>query len=160
MKKELYIIAHNIRSAYNVGSIFRTADGLGVKKIYLTGYTPFPADSQEFDVKKSRQMISKTALGAEKYVDWEREENILKVIEKLKKEKIQIVALELYEKSQDIKYFQPKFPCALILGNEVLGVGDELLEYCDAIIKIPMHGQKESFNVAVAAGIAIYAILK
>lgn len=160
MKKELYIIAHNIRSAYNVGSIFRTADGLGVKKIYLTGYTPFPADSQEFDVKKSRRMISKTALGAEAYVDWEREEDILKVIEKLKNKKVQIIALELHEKSQDIKNFQPKFPCALILGNEVLGVDDNLLGYCDAIIKIPMYGKKESFNVSVAAGIAIYDLLK
>lgn len=159
MEKELYIIAHNIRSAYNVGSIFRTAEGLGAKKIYLTGYTPYPADSKEFDAKKSRRMISKTALGAEENVAWEREEDIFKVIEKLKKEKFQIVALELDKKSQDLKDFQPKFPCALILGNEVLGVDEKLLKLCDALIQIPMQGKKESFNVSVAAGIAIYEIL-
>jgi len=159
MEKEFYIIAHNIRSAYNVGSIFRTADGLGAKKIYLTGYTPYPADSEEFDIKKSRRMISKTALGAEENVEWERKEDIFKVIEKLKNEKFQIVALELNVKSQDLKNFQPKFPCALILGNEVLGVDEKLLKLCDAIIKIPMQGKKESFNVSVAAGIAMYEIL-
>lgn len=160
MKKELYIIAYNIRSAYNVGSIFRTADGLGVKKVYLTGYTPYPADSEEFDIKKSRRMIAKTALGAEENVAWEREEDILKVMEKLKVKKFQIVALELHAKSQDIKNFHPKFPCVLILGNEVLGVEKDLLSHCDAIIKIPMRGKKESFNVSVAAGIAMYEILK
>lgn len=160
MKKELYIIAHNIRSAYNVGSIFRTAEGLGVKKIYLTGYTPHPADSEDFDIKKSRRMISKTALGAEENVEWEGEENIFKVIENLKRDGVQIVALELHAKSQDIKDFQPKFPCALILGNEVLGVENDLLKYCDALVQIPMRGRKESFNVSVAAGIAMYEVLK
>ena len=160
MKKDLYIIAHNIRSAYNVGSIFRTAEGLGVKKIYLTGYTPYPDDGKEFDVKKSKRMISKTALGAEKIVAWEREDDIFKVIEKLKSENFQIIALELNERSQDLKDFQPKFPCALILGNEVLGVENDLLKNCDALIQIPMQGQKESFNVSVAAGIAMYEILK
>jgi tRNA G18 (ribose-2'-O)-methylase SpoU len=158
-REELYLIVHNVRSAYNVGSIFRTAEGLGVEKIYLTGYTPFPDDGKDFDVKKSRRMISKTALGAENLVEWEKENDIYKIIEKLKKNGVQIIALELHEKSQDIRNFQPQFPCALILGNEVLGVDEKLINYCDDIIKIPMHGQKESFNVSVAAGIAIYEIL-
>jgi tRNA G18 (ribose-2'-O)-methylase SpoU len=159
--KILYIIAYNIRSAYNVGSIFRTADGAGVKKIYLTGYTASPYNSS-FDhfPKKVHKMIAKTALGAEENVFWEKTKDIFLLIKKLKKNKTHIYALEKMKKSIDLKEADIKFPAALILGNEVDGVDEEVSRLCESIISIPMRGKKESLNVAVAAGIAIYEILK
>lgn len=142
------MILHNIRSAYNVGSIFRTADAAGVKKIYICGYSPTPADRK----------VGKTSLGAEKTVPWEYFRQTWKLMEKLKKEGVQIVALEQSKKSIDYRKFKPRFPLALVIGNEVRGLSKEILKYADKIIVIPMYGQKESLNVAVAAGIALYKI--
>lgn len=155
MKKQLYLILHNIRSIYNTASIFRTADGAGVSKIYLTGYTPKPVD--EFG--KIRPEFSKVSLGAEKSVPWEYSKNIHNLILKLKKENIKIIALELSPSAINYKKFKSKFPCALIAGNEVNGISKNILNKCDAIIEIPMAGKKESLNVSVAAGIAIYEII-
>jgi 23S rRNA (guanosine2251-2'-O)-methyltransferase len=159
MEKELIIIAHNIRSAYNVGAIFRIADGLGASKIYLTGYAPAPHDNNDKYPNQGQRALAKTALGAEKNVPWEKAENIFEIIERLKKIKYQIIELEISPESEDIKKFKPQFPCALILGNEVGGIDETILEKCDKIIHIPMLGKKESLNVSVAAGIAIYEIL-
>lgn len=151
-----YLIAHNIRSLFNVGSIFRTADAFGVTKIYLTGYTPTPA---EF---KHKVKISKTALGAEEFVPWEHKISPVKLIKelKLKHRKINIVALENNVKIKTIKLpkFKPKFPLVLILGEEVGGVDKSILKLCDKIVEIPMFGQKESLNVSVAFGVAAYQI--
>lgn len=159
MKKELYIIAHNIRSAHNVGAIFRTCDGAGVAKIYLSGYSQQPAPENKENKTKPEKMLEKTALGAELSVDWECAESLPELIEKLKKSGVAIVALEKTQTSVDIRKFQPTFPMALILGHEVDGVKDAILEICDAVIDIPMRGQKESLNVSVATGIAIYELL-
>lgn len=131
---------------YNVGSIFRTADAAGVAKIYLTGYTPDPA--------------SKTALSAEKYVPWEKYLDISRLISNLRKEKVQIIALEQSKNSRDYKKFRPRFPMALILGNEVRGISKNILKKCDKIIQIPMRGKKESLNVSVAAGIALFELIR
>jgi len=155
--KELYIIAHNIRSAHNVGAIFRSCDGAGVDKIYLSGYSQRPAVGEA--ASKPEKMLAKTALGAEMSVAWEGVDDLLVLVEKLKRDGVQIVALEKTATSIDIKKFQPIFPMALILGHEVDGVKDDILEKCDAVIEIPMRGQKESLNVSVATGIAIYEIL-
>ncbi len=157
--KELYIIAHNIRSAHNVGAIFRTCDGAGVDKIYLTGYTPVPAMEDVIEKTKAEKMLEKTALGAEMSVSWESARELLPIISDLKKAGVQIVALEKTATSVDLKKFQPVFPMALILGNEVEGVDEEILALCDTVIDIPMRGKKESLNVSVATGIAIYEIL-
>ena len=160
LSKELYIIIHNIRSAYNVGAVFRSSDGAGVRKIYLTGYTPAPfREGVDLYETQAYKMISKTALGAEKIIPWSKEKNISKVIRGLKKEGVKIIALEEDKNAVDYKRFVPQFPCALILGNEVRGIDKKILNKCDAIISIPMRGQKESLNVSVAAGIAIYEIL-
>ena len=148
MKKSIYVIAHNIRSAYNVGSIFRTADAVGVEKIILGGYSPSPPHSG----------ISKTALGAEKWMPFEKSVQTWRKVNQLKKKGFQIVALEQSTKSIDYREFKPKFPLALILGNEVRGLSTQILNRCDAIIEIPMVGQKESLNVSVAFGIAIYQL--
>jgi 23S rRNA (guanosine2251-2'-O)-methyltransferase len=141
----IYVIAHNIRSLWNVGSIFRTCDGFGVKKLFLTGYTGRPP----------RKEITKTALGADEFVAWEHVDEPMRVIEDLKKEGVQIVSLEQTDSSIEISDFEPKFPLCLILGSEIAGVRDDLLESSDAVVEIPMLGQKESFNVAVSTGIAL-----
>jgi len=163
MKKELSLILHDIRSAYNVGAIFRTADGAGVSKIYLSGYTPCPPDKNKNNKTQADKMIEKTALGAEKNIAWEKCENLEKLLEKLNPpaggEKVSIIALEKTKNSVDIKKFKISFPAALILGNEVDGVSKDILKKCDAIVSIPMRGKKESLNVSVAAGIAMYDLL-
>ncbi len=158
MPNKFYLILHNIRSAYNVGSIFRTADGVGIEKIYLTGYSPTPADGSETYKTKAQKMLAKTALDAEKNVSWEKFKNLNDLIKKLKKEKFKIVALEQDKKSIDYKKFKPEFPLALIVGNEVKGLDKRILKKCDKIIEIPMRGKKNSLNVSVAAGIAGYEI--
>ena len=145
-KDKIYLILHNVRSLYNVGSIFRTADAAGVSKIFLTGYTPEPAP--------------KTALGAEKFVPWEKVANIQCLTNKLKKEKVKIIALEQAKDAVDYHRFKSKYPLALILGNEVRGLSKSLLKKCDKIIQIPMRGKKESLNVSVAAGIALFSLIR
>lgn len=144
--RRIILLAHSIRSLWNVGSLFRTADAFHVEKIFLTGYTAVPP----------RREISKTALGAEEYVPWEKEEDPRKTIAQLKKQGYAIVALEQARGAVDVKDFAPPSKVCLIVGHEVLGVPKELLQLCDAIVHIPMHGKKESLNVAVAAGIALH----
>ncbi len=149
MEKSVHIICDNIRSLYNVGSIFRTADALGVEKIWLTGITGTPEQTG----------LKKVSLGAEDSVAWEKVSQGWRVIDKLKKQGFQIVALELTDNSRDVKLFKPKFPLALIVGNEVSGVSSNLLTRSDEVVHIPMRGIKESLNVSVAFGIAVYKIL-
>lgn len=160
MERELFLILHNIRSAYNVGAIFRSADGAGVAKIYLSGYTAMPCAEDKVDKSSAEKMIEKTALGAQLCVTWEKVDDLEMLLEKLQKEKVEIVALEKTDKSIDIKEYEPAFPVSLILGHEVDGVLPDILEKCDKIISLPMRGKKESLNVSVSAGIAMYAILK
>lgn len=145
---EIFAILHNIRSAHNVGAIFRTSDAVGIKKIYLTGYTPTP--------KTNPKEIAKTALGAENYVDWEHYKNISYLLKKLKKKKLKIVAVEQSKRSIPYYKFKPKFPVVLIFGNEVRGLNKKILEKADHILEIPMLGKKESLNVSVAFGIIVY----
>ena len=159
IKKEFFLVLHDIRSAYNVGAIFRTADGAGVNKIYLSGYTCTPSENK-ININKAEKMIAKTALGAEKAVAWEKVDDLLALADKLKKEGIKIISLEETKESIDLKEFKPDFPAALFLGNEIRGVSDDILKISDTTVSIPMRGKKESLNVSVAAGIAIYEILK
>ena len=139
----------NIRSLYNVGAIFRSADVFGVSKIYLTGYTAYP-------LKRNLEKIKKTALGAEKIISCQHFWQTAKLIKQLKKKKIKIIVLELTKKSQLLSQFKPKPPLALVMGNEIKGVSKGVLKLADQIIYIPMAGKKESLNVAVATSIALY----
>lgn len=148
MKKDVYVLAHNIRSLHNVGSIFRTCDGAGVKKLYLTGYSGVPP----------RKEITKTALGSDDSVAWEYHKDSVSVVKRLKEDGVQIVALEKNKKSADISQFKPKYPVCMIIGNEIDGVEDELLKLSDHVVHIPMCGIKESLNVSVAFGIGIYQL--
>jgi tRNA G18 (ribose-2'-O)-methylase SpoU len=150
LMENFYVICDNIRSLENIGSIFRTADALGVSKIYLCGISGKPPHHK----------ISKTALGAEKTIPFEYCRQTGRLIEKLKADKIQIVALEQDKKAIEYTKFRPKFPMALIVGNEVKGVSKKILEKCDRIIYLPMSGQKESLNVSVSFGVAGYEINK
>ena len=154
-QQEKILILDNIRSTHNVGSIFRTADAVGISKIYLVGVTPAPIDR----FGRERNDISKVALGAEKNIKWEHIENILDIIGSLKKEGFEIVALEQSENSVDYKEFVSPNKMALILGEEVSGIEKETLDVCDSIIEIPMRGEKESLNVSVATGVALFRIL-
>ena len=145
---DFVVILDNIRSTYNVGAIFRTADAAGVSKVYLCGITPSPPNPK----------ISKVALGAEKCLPWEKRKNTWRLMEQLKKEGYWMVALE--QASNSINLFQLKKiksrKIALILGPEVKGLSKHILARVNKCLEIPMFGQKESLNVAVAFGIAVY----
>ncbi len=154
--KKISLILDNIRSVFNVGSIFRTAECAGVSKIYLVGVTPDPIDR----FGRERKDLAKVALGAEKKVEWEHAKDMLALIKKVKDDGCQIIVLEQAENSVDYKKFKPKFPIALILGEETKGVSDKILSQCDEIIEIPMIGEKESLNVSVATGVALFRILE
>ncbi len=144
-----YVVLHNIRSCYNVGSIFRTSDALAVDKIFLGGYTPNP--SKNF-------AIGKTALGSQNSVSWEAHWQTHRILKKLKSEGVTIIALELTKKSIDLENFESNFPFALLLGNEVTGLSASILKYADHIVQIPMLGEKESMNVSVSYGIGMYTM--
>jgi len=158
--RQLVLIANNLRSSHNVGSLLRTADGLGVEKVYLTGYTPYPLSDQDKRLphlsKKIDSAISKIALGAEKYIDWEHQEEITHVITQLKAEGYKILALEQTKDSVALNKYQPEEKIAILVGREVEGIEPEVLELCDSALEIPMLGRKESFNVVQAAAMALY----
>ncbi len=158
MISQFSLLLHNIRSTHNVGAIFRTADAVGVSKIYLSGITPAPVDR----FGRTRSDIAKAALGAEKTVAWESIANVdvAKFIKKLKAEKVRIIALEQNSISTDYRKIKTKEKNLIILGNEVGGIEKEILELCDEIAEIPMLGKKESLNVSVAAGVILYSLLK
>lgn len=158
VKNKLYLILHRLRSAYNVGSIFRSADGIGVDKIFITGFTQIPSEKEYLLQTKAEKMLSKTALGADKYVIWEKTSNIVRLLDKLKGEGFEIVALEQNENSIDYRDYKPGKKTALILGNEPRGIDGRILKKCDKIIEIPMRGKKQSLNVAVALGVAGYKL--
>ncbi len=158
--KQLSLILHNIRSAHNVGSIFRSADASGVDHIYLTGYTPRPHDGSMPYMTKPERSIVKIALGAQDTVSWSGHDTIEEVISAMKSHDVQVVALEQDDRSVPYRMFEPEFPLALILGHEPTGIDHDILEKCDAIIELPMYGTKKSLNVSVAAGIALYAIIE
>jgi 23S rRNA (guanosine2251-2'-O)-methyltransferase len=144
----MILIAHNIRSLHNVGAIFRSADVFDVEKIYLTGYTGTPP----------RKEIAKVSLGSEHAVDWEYKEDVFELIDSLKKEGVKIVALENGKGSVDIATYKFDTSIALVLGSEVEGISPELLEQIEDQLEIAMPGRKQSLNVSVATGIALFAL--
>lgn len=168
MKRDgLVLIAHNVRSAHNVGALFRTADGAGVTKVFLTGYTPRPYvpkknavdDNRRYvTLTKAEKELAKTALGAEMSMRWTRMTSVKKALATLRREKYTVVGLEQSATSYDYREYAPVGPLALVVGNEVRGLDPAILKQCDAIIAIPMRGTKNSLNVAVATGIALYQI--
>ena len=156
-KRENILILNDIRSVENVGAMFRTADAAGIVKIYLTGYTPCPLDR----FGRKRGDLAKSALGAEEFVMWEQKKNILQLLTKLKREKYSIIGIEQDKKSVDYKTLRLRSGRGnvFIVGTEVTGIPKNILKKCDIIAEIPMRGKKESLNVSVATGIALFRIL-
>ncbi|MCR4334369.1 MAG: TrmH family RNA methyltransferase [Patescibacteria group bacterium] len=152
MKKKTYILLHDIRSVFNVGAIFRTADALGITKIYLSGFSPTPLDR----FGNVRKDFAKVSLGAEKTMLWEYIASPFELVDELKSRETQIVAVEQDEKSVDYKKVIVKKSTLFIFGGEVDGVDKELLKKADVIAEIPMLGKKESLNVAVSAGVVLF----
>ncbi len=155
MKRNSILILHDIRSAQNVGAMFRTADAVEINKIYLTGYTPAPIDR----FGKKRKDIAKSALGAEEFVSWESKKSLPNLLTKLKKEKFKIIAIEQDKNSVDYKKIKLQEKNVFIVGTEVTGIPKNILKKCDLITEIPMKGKKESLNVSVACGVALFRIL-
>ncbi len=158
---KIIVIAHNIRSTHNVGAIFRTAEGFGIQKIILSGYTPYPTLPQDTRLphiaEKLTHQIHKTALGAESMVPFEYQE--IPQLSALKQAGYTIVGLEQDDRAILLPNYTIPKKVALLLGEEVAGIESTLRQKCDDLIEIPMQGKKESFNVSVAAGIALYGLL-
>lgn len=157
---EIVVLAHNIRSTHNVGSIFRSADGFGVRQIILSGYSPYPAVENDIRLPHLRDKITrdihKTALGAETTMPFQHADDLSEVCRQLKSQGYRIVGLEQDQRSILLPNYAPPEKIALLLGEEVHGIESEFRELCDDLIEIPMQGSKESFNVSVATGITLY----
>ncbi len=150
-RNPVYALCDNIRSIFNVGAIFRTSDGAFIEKLYLTGYTPCPP----------RKEIEKVALGSTESVPWEYHKDPVKLVKELKSQKIKIAVLEITDKKNMIwNIKQEDFPLCLVLGNEITGVSKEIIGLADTSFELPMLGMKQSLNVSVAFGIAVYEIVR
>jgi len=160
--KNIVVIAHNIRSALNVGSMFRICDGAGVKKLYLTGYTPYPRVKNDkrlnFEIENTEKKIKKSGLDGFKHVSFEHVKNLQELIIDLKKENFEILALEESKDSKNIYDYTITKNSAIIVGNEVEGIEESILNLSDEILKIPMLGKGKSLNVGVSLGIGIYLL--
>jgi 23S rRNA (guanosine2251-2'-O)-methyltransferase len=158
--RDIVLIAHNLRSCHNVGSLLRTAEGLGVTMVYLSGYTPYPTMPHDtrlpHEAAKTTKQISKTALGAEITQKWHHVTDINELLAQLKSDGYLVAGIEQTAGSISLPDFKPLQKVALILGREVEGMEPELIALCDKILEIPMFGQKESFNVVQAAAMVLY----
>ena len=159
-QREIVLIAHNLRSTHNVGSLLRTADGLGLTGVFLTGYTPYPAAAQDSRLPhvrdKIHKQIHKTALGAESSINWQHSASLEPVLQSLRQNNFTIACLEQSPQSLWLSNYQAPQRLALIVGREVEGLEAEVLADADVILQIPMAGAKESFNVVQAAAMALY----
>ena len=148
--QQMIVFLHNVRSLHNVGAVFRNADAFGINKIILSGVTPAPP----------RPEITKTAIGAEKFVEWQAIEEPTGKLRSLK-DNYTIVGIEQTQNSELLPDFKlPEKPLCLVLGNEVTGIEDELLPLIDAFVEIPQYGNKHSLNVSVATGVVLYGFLE
>ena len=153
MKKNIIqksVFLPDIRSGWNVGSFFRTADSLGVSHVYLSGITPYPPHKE----------ISKTALDADIFVPWTYAENSLELLQEIKKSGVRLIAMELTDNAIEISSADFSGNICLVMGNEIFGVSDEILKLCDEVVYIPMKGKKQSMNVSIAGSIAMWEMMK
>ena len=158
--RQLILIAYNVRSTHNVGSLFRTAEGLGVREFVLSGYTPYPKEINDtrlpYLADKLETQINKTALCAQFSLKWRHAEDINIVIDDIKKRGFKLIALEQDKNSHPITDIDYGDKIALVVGNELTGLDKDILSLCDQIVEIPMFGTKESFNVVQAAAMALF----
>ena len=157
---QIILIAHNVRSCHNVGSLLRTAEGLGVQEVILSGYTPYPLQDNDTRLphiaRKLDKQIHKTALGAERTQAWRTFASFQEVRAYLKEKQYVLAAIEQAPSSIPLPAFKPPEKVALLVGREVEGIEPEVLSLSDIILEIPMFGQKESFNVVQAAAMTLY----
>jgi tRNA G18 (ribose-2'-O)-methylase SpoU len=144
------VLLHNVRSLYNVGAFFRTVDAVRAEKLYLSGFTGYPPHAG----------ISKTALGAEQTVAWQRSNDPRQVVDELRARGYELAAIETSLRAVDLFDWQPVFPLCVLFGHEVDGLDKELLERSDTHVRIPMLGLKQSLNVATAGGVVLYELLR
>ena len=149
-RRPLHVVLDNIRSAYNVGSMFRTSDASAVEHVYLCGMSAHPPHKK----------IEKTALGAQDYVPWSYSERTKDVLTGLRERSIPIVGIEVTDSAESLYSFAWPKPVAVVFGNEVTGISEKNLGRCDAVVKIPMHGYKNSLNVATAFGVVLFEIAR
>jgi 23S rRNA (guanosine2251-2'-O)-methyltransferase len=158
--RTIILIAHNLRSCHNVGSLLRTAEGIGVSTVYLSGYTPYPGLVNDtrlpHEAEKTTRQITKTSLGAEKTQPWHHAPDVITLITMLKSAGYRIVGIEQAPQSNSLATFAPTEKVVLVVGREVEGLENEVMAVCDNLVEIPMYGQKESFNVVQAAAMALY----
>lgn len=158
--RSIVLIAHDIRSTHNVGSLLRTAECFGVKHVYFTGYSPYPISAGDERLphiaEKLTRQIHKTSLGTESMVNWSHENDVLLLIAQLKESGFTVTGLEQHQKSVLLSAFTPPEKIAILVGREVEGIAQQLLERCDVIVEIPQFGKKESLNVVQATAIALY----
>jgi 23S rRNA (guanosine2251-2'-O)-methyltransferase len=158
--RDIVVVAHDMRSTHNVGSLLRTAEGLGVSHVYLTGYTPYPVMSRDSRLphiaQRLNKQIHKTALDAELLVPWSVSEDVYSCLNDLKTAGFQVAALEQTSSSIALPIFKPKNKIAILLGREVEGIEPVIIDFCDLALEIPMFGNKESFNVVQAAAMVLY----
>lgn len=158
--RRIILVAHDIRSTHNVGSLLRTADGLGVEMVYLSGYTPYPSHAGDTRLphlsRKIHDQIHKTALGAEATQAWQHTESLQHTLSTLRTEGFVIVGLEQSDGSIPLPKYSPPEKIAVLLGNEVAGIDPQIIQQLDKVIEIPMFGTKESFNVTIAASMLLY----
>lgn len=156
------VLAYNIRSIHNVGSIFRTCEGFGVEHLYLSGYTPYPRVEKDlrlpYVAEKMSLQINKTALGAEKMVPFSHASSPFTVMDTHKKSGYTVLGLEQDKSAISLPDFDPPGSILLVIGEEVHGIASDIKKECDVLLEIPMNGAKESFNVSVAIGIALYGL--
>lgn len=159
---EIVLIAHNLRSTHNVGSLLRTAEGLGVTEVILSGYTPYPLQAHDDRLphlaQKINRQITKTALGAEQTQAWSHTVDIVQTLNRLQRAGFWVAAIEQAVGSTPLPSFQAPPKLALIVGREVEGIEPELLARCNQVLEIPMFGHKESFNVVQAAAMGLYQV--
>jgi 23S rRNA (guanosine2251-2'-O)-methyltransferase len=155
MSHQIVILLHNIRSAHNVGAIFRTADAAGVSKVYLSGYTPAPLDR----FKRPQKEIAKTALGAEQFLSWEYAKTPTNILKRLVQEGFHVVGIEQDARSRDYRTYKITQPTVFLFGNEVRGLSPALRKASNELLEIPMRGKKESLNVATTAGIILFSVI-
>jgi len=150
--KQLSVLLHDVRSLHNVGAVFRNADAFSISEVFLTGFTPAPP----------RPEISKTAIGAEKYVEWTRDEDVEQLFDRLKADNHHIIGLEHTSSSIHLPDYEPppETKLCLVFGNEVTGISEEIMPQIDTFIDIPQYGHKHSLNVSVAVGVTLYGFLQ
>lgn len=151
-RNPIYLVIDEVLDTYNIGSMFRLADAVAMKKVYLCGNMEYPPSIK----------IHRSAVGTENWTPWEKRDTALKVVKELKKSGVQIIAIEQHPKSTDYKLLADKikFPCAIVVGHETRGVKKEVLDKADIIVELPMHGINKSFNVWGTTAVVAYKILE